>query len=177
MSDYFLQVKLSPEALALLRSLPDAPNRAARAMARELDLQNELTIGYAQRNKLSGSSETTLGVRTGLLRRSLRRSDAVISGSIIGGAIGSNVAYAGVHEFGFDGDVQVKSFVRRNRRGDLFNVKKKKLSANGISFVKAFTRHMHMPERSFVRSSIQARLPIYGRALSKAVVNALGGAQ
>jgi hypothetical protein len=177
MSDYYLRLELKPEALALLRGLPDAPVRAEQAMARALDLQNELTIGYAQRNKLSGSGPTTLGVRTGLLRRSLHRTDAVVSGPLIAGAIGSNVAYAGVHEYGFDGDVQVKGFVRRNRRQDLFSVKKKKLSANGISFVKAFTRHMHLPERSFVRSSINERLPKYNSALSKAVVAALGGAQ
>jgi phage gpG-like protein len=170
-----LNLELSPEARELLATLPAAPVRAAQGMARELDLQNELTIGYAQREKLSGSGPTTLGVRTGLLRRSLRRTDSIVHGALIDGAIGSNVAYAGVHEFGFDGDVTVRSFTRRNRRRDLFSVKKKKLSAVGVSYVKSFTRHMHMPERSYIRSSINERLPRYNAALSKAIIEALTG--
>jgi phage gpG-like protein len=175
MNEGNLQVQLSDEARAILQRFETMPAQIGVALAHELDHQNELTIGYAQKNKLSASSSTTLGVRTGLLRRSLRRNDAVVNGNLITGAIGSNVEYAGVHEYGFDGDVQVKSFVRKNRRGDLFSVKKKKISANGISFVKSFTRHMHMPERSFIRSSLQERLPLIGRALSRAIVGALGG--
>jgi phage gpG-like protein len=173
---YELKIELSGEALDLLRSLPSASARAGEAMAHALDLQNELTIGYAQKNKLSGPRPGVLGVRTNRLRGSLRRNDATVSGGMIEGSIGTNVEYAAVHEFGFDGDVQVKSFVRNQRSRDLVKGKKQKLVASGLAFVKAFTRHMHMPERSFIRSSISERLDEYSTALSQAILFELGGA-
>ncbi len=139
--------------------------------------QNELTIGYAQANKLSGPRPGVLGVVTNRLRSSLRRSEAEASGDQVTGAIGSNVAYAAVHEYGFDGEVTVRAFSRRNVRRDLFSVKKHKLSAAGVSYVKSFTRSMHVPERSFIRSSISERIGAYDTALSAAVLDALGGAR
>jgi phage gpG-like protein len=154
--------------------LPHRAGEALQGIARELDHQNELTIGYAQKNKMSGAGPTTLGVRTNRLRSSLRRSDAIASEGTVTGSIGSNVRYAAVHEYGFDGEVSVRSFVRRNRRGDLFGLKKK-LSAAGISYVKSFTRHMHMPARSFIGSSLLERRDLIERALSRAVVKALEG--
>jgi len=176
MSNDFLQIELSDEAKALLNDLPNATARASRNIAKALDLLNEGTISEAQRNKMSGPGPTTLGVRTGLLRRSLRRTNATISDTFIDGAIGENVAYAAAHEFGFDGDVEVHPFVRRQRSRDALG-KRKKVIATGIAFVKGFTRHMHLPERSFIRSTIADRLDIYKEDLSEAIVAGLGGTE
>lgn len=174
---YDLSITLSGEALELLRTLPQAGERAGRAIAQTLDLQNELTIGYAQKNKLSGPRPSVLGVITNRLRSSLRRNDATVSDGMVEGAIGTNVEYAAVHEYGFDGEVTVKSFVRKQRSRDLVKGKKQKLVSSGVAYVKSFTRHMRMPERSFIRSSISERLDDYNNALSAAVLDALGGAQ
>lgn len=177
MSDFDLKIELTPEALALLAAYPEKTRIAAEKMAEALDHQNELTISLAQSEKLSASGPDTLGVRTGLLRRSLRRSDATVSADEITGAIGTNVKYAGVHEFGFDGDVSVQPFTRRQRSRDILGGKShKKVLSAGIAFVKGFTRHMRMPERSFIRSSISERLEQYGEGLSSAILEALGGA-
>ncbi len=170
-----LNIEISEEGKQLIGSMANRGGAADRALAHALDLQNELTIGMAQRDKLSAAGPTTLGVRTGRLRQSITRTNAIITGHTIEGSIGSNVTYAAAHEYGFDGEVQVRAFVRRNPRRDLFGVKKRKLSAAGISYVKSFSRHMHLPERSFIRASIAERLQDYDEALSKAVVDALGG--
>lgn len=191
MSEPSLTIELNPAAQALLARLPNLSADAAKAIAAELDKQNELTIGYAQRNKLSAAGPLTLGVRSGLLRRSLHKSDATIKGDIIESAIGSNVIYAGVHEYGFDGDVDVRPFARRNRRRDIKAIKwtkrksdagaryvrKQVTVAQGVSYVKGFTRHMRMPQRSFIRSSIEERLSKYSAGFSRAVIAALGGGQ
>jgi phage gpG-like protein len=171
-----LTITISEEAKQLIGSMDNRDGKYDRALMKALDLQNQLTIGYAQQRKLTGPRPQFLGVVTNRLRSSLNATPAAISGTEIESAIGSNVAYAAAHEFGFDGNVQVRAFTRRNIRRDLFSVKKRKLSAAGVSYVKAHTRHMMMPERSFIRSSIAERRPQYDAALSKAVLSALGGA-
>lgn len=176
MSSPVVTIELTPQAKALLARAQGAPERVLQALRTELDRQNELTIGYAQKNKLSGPRPEKLGVVTSRLRNSLRRNDATISGTTITGAIGSNVKYAAVHEYGFDGDVQVKSFVRHLARRDVFSIKRRKLSAAGISVVRPFTRHMHMPARSFLHSSLNERRVKIGQGLSHAVVRAMEGA-
>jgi phage gpG-like protein len=168
-----VSITLTPESRALLEDFPQRGPRALQAMAKELDRQNELTIGYAQQNRLSGPRPGTLGVRTGRLRGSIRRTNATISGDAITGAIGTNVAYAAVHEYGFDGQVQVRSFTRKVRSRDVRV--KRKITAKGIGFVRGFTRHMRMPARPYIMPSIEERLPEYNAGLSAAVVRALEG--
>jgi phage gpG-like protein len=169
-----ISIRLTDQSKELIAQFPLRADMALTAMAKELDRQNELTIAYAQENKLSAPSATTLGVRTGLLRRSLRRNDAVVSADTITGAIGTNVKYAAVHEYGFDGDVEVSAFTRRVRSRDVRV--KRKLTAFGVAYVRAFTRHMRMPARPFISSSIAERLDAYCTGLSNAAVAALGGA-
>jgi hypothetical protein len=45
--------------------------------------------------------------------------------------------------------------------------------AQGISFVKSFRRHMHMPERAPIRRGIEDRLESYSGSLSRAIVDAV----
>lgn len=62
---------------------------------------------------MSQRGPETLGVRTGRLRRSVRPSKArVVAGGVVS-SIGSNVKYMGVHEFGFDGEVEVRPHARK----------------------------------------------------------------
>lgn len=117
-----MKIELSHEAKRALQGLKTLPPRLALAIARALDRENELTVGYIQANKLSRRGPTTLGVRTGLLRRSVRPALSQIVGNRIVSSIGSNVIYAGVHEFGFDGEVSVKAFQRRNPQANRYQI-------------------------------------------------------
>jgi phage gpG-like protein len=180
-----VSISLSPAAAALLRRAPQWPAAMAQAIAKGMDYENELTIGHAQARKLSRRSATTLGVVTNRLRSSLNQVSAVINGNSVISSIGTNVAYAGVHEFGFDGRVQVKAFTRRvntyaggtkfvatlQKSGRIVK-KKAKITATGTQQVRAHSRQLKMPERSFIRSSIRERLPAYGATLSARVIAA-----
>lgn len=85
--------------------------------------------------KLSGQA---LHVRTGTLRRSINRL-VVQQGNSVYGQVGTNVAYAAAHEYGFSGVVNVREFTR---------------GKTGAS-VRAHTRQMNLPERSFLRSTLR----------------------
>jgi len=169
----------------------------AQAIAQGMDYENELTIGHAQARKLSRRSATTLGVVTNRLRSSLNQVSAVVSGNSVASSIGTNVAYAGAHEFGFVGQVQVKAFTRRRfglrsaagafkvqdtvaqfdtKTGKISRFKKKKARyQTGEIPVRAHLRNVKTPERSFIRSSIRERLPDYGATLSARIVAAFRG--
>ena len=110
-----IDVQITDNAAFILGKLKSFPQAMATSVAQALDQENELTIGQIQLRKLSHSGPTTLGVRSARLWKSIVRTRAYVSGGAIVSAIGSNVVYAGVHEFGFDGDVTVRAYVRRAR--------------------------------------------------------------
>jgi len=184
-----VQISLSPRAQQLLAAAPAWPLALKPALVAAIDRQNELTTGYIQRNKLSVRGPQTLGVRTNRLRLSARPTKAVVSGDAILSSIGSNVKYAGVHEFGYDGTVRVRSFTRRQvsndqvrgqgRRGFRARERGDRVVASGIARVKAHTRRVRFPARAMFRGGIEERLPNYSRAISSAIVAVLsnqGGA-
>lgn len=90
-------------------------------------------------DKLSGQ---VLKVRTGKLRRSVNIKQTESSSGVYA-SVGTNVEYAKVHEFGFRGAVQVKEHMRRQGGS------KKKVR------VRAHTRQVKLPERSFLRSALR----------------------
>ncbi len=180
-------IELSPQAAALLRAAPQWPQAMARAIAAGMDYENELTIGYAQRTKMSQRGPTTLGVVTNRLRSSLNRSAAEISGNSVTSTIGSNVSYARAHEEGFDGNVTVRAQTRRvfsyggsgtktfkqlSRTGRIVTRTRKPTATSGTVQVRSFQRHMVVKQRSFIRSSLIERAPDYGRTLSRRIVAA-----
>ena len=100
-----ISISLPPESQALIRKMAALPEQMLGAIARGMDAANELAIGTISTERLSGKGpfpvdEGRLGVVTGRLRSSLRRTNSVISGNRVTGAIGTNVEYAGIHEFG-----------------------------------------------------------------------------
>jgi phage gpG-like protein len=115
-----IKIGLSPRARALLAKTEKLPAAVPQAVARTMDRQNELMVGRINREKLSRRGQMTLGVVTGRLRRSLRPSKASIAGNTVTSAIGTNVEYAAVHEFGFNGEVAVKAHRRKGGMGDRF---------------------------------------------------------
>jgi|GEM_PF-5104526 len=189
MSDV-LVITLSSNAAEIVAALGRFTPAMQQAIAKALDLQNELSIGAMQRNKLSGPRPDVLGVVSNRLRSSIRKSNAVVSEMTAESAIGSNVKYAGVHEFGFDSTVQVSAFSRkvqtRNQTevgvaqvsladGRIRRRKTAKRTASGVAFVKAHSRHMKMPKRSFIFSTITEREADYSKAVSAAIESAWPG--
>lgn len=188
-----LTITLTPESAALIKAAQQWPRALIAALVKELNLQNEYSVSHIQEARLSQRGPETLGVRTNRLRASIRRTAAAVetSGSIIG-SIGSNVRYAGAHEFGFTGTVPVRAHTRRkfslftvegkttseaffdSRTGKIGRRKTKFFKApTGIIQVKAHEISLKIPARAPIRRGIEDRLPEYNSALSLAVVQAL----
>jgi len=113
------------------------------------------------RTKESKLSGQVLNVRTGRLRRSIAtRMDPVTGDGKVSGVVGTKVVYAGAHEFGFHGTVSVREHLRRSKLGKPF-------------YVSAHSRTMHLPERSFLRSSFRELQPQIRDEIAKEVANAV----
>jgi phage virion morphogenesis protein len=117
-------------------------------------------LSAASRSWRKYSSGHKLLINTGLLLNSINF--AAQGNSVV---IGTNLSYAGVHQFGFDGTQSVKpyAYVRRQQSRDQFRkvaitdkrgrsrrVTRKVSSGIATVSVRAFSRHIHIPARPFL---------------------------
>lgn len=163
------------QAAAQLQAIPPA---MVAGIASALDRQNELTIGHIQAKKLSKRGPTTLGVISNRLRGSVNRTDASVEGDAITSGIGSNVGYARIHEFGFDGPEQVKAHKRRIIAFDRYERRGSRLvqTQSGIrGTIRAHTRHMRITARRPFGNSIDERSESYTSSISSALISAWKG--
>src|SRR5882672_11087002 len=98
-------IQLTPEAQETLRIMQTLPPEALAGMVKVMDYENLFTIGHIQQAYLQFPSDgptTPIGLRhiTGRLYGSIRASRSVIEEQSVSSAIGSNVEYAAIHEFG-----------------------------------------------------------------------------
>ncbi|STZ77348.1 hypothetical protein [Bergeriella denitrificans] len=137
-----------------------------------IDAQIEASIGrsvlmlqrYVVANKLSGQ---VLGKRTGNLRRSINQ---VVerNGTKTVGMVKTNVRYGVAHEYGFSGAVSVKAHLRQIKQA--FG---RPLRESRSVQIKAHSRHVKLPERSFLRSALRDLQPQIEADLQMAVERAL----
>lgn len=171
-------IQLDSNAAQVAQQVKRFPPAMLEAIARALDLENELTVGHIQRTKLSRRGPTTLGVVSNRLRSSARRTEARVYADGVESSLGSNVVYAGVHEFGYTGPARVNAFMRKNPAGDLFRVGPRggrRQVASGISRVKAHTRNLRLPARAMFQTGLEERTANYTRSVSAAIVQAWQG--
>jgi phage gpG-like protein len=113
-------------------------------------------VAYIKLNKLS---DGVLRVRTGRLRRSITaKFEGEGTGSITA-RIGTNVKYARIHEFGFNGKVRVpehnvKEFMRMQSIAFGKLMKQPRRVTVKAHVVKAFSKQMNMPKRAFMIPSL-----------------------
>lgn len=187
-----LVITLPPETAALIAGAQAWPRALTRNLRVALNYENELTVGHIMRTRATGKgpfpvAEGRLGVRTNRYRGSIRRALAEVDGTAITSSIGTNVVYAGGHEFGFNGPVQVQAHSRRRfdkfttggvavldpRTGRIKKSKKRIVEFERSSHqVKAHTRLLKIPARRPIFRGIEDRLPAYSPALSAAIVAA-----
>lgn len=113
--------------------------------------------------KLSGE---VLRVRTGRLRRSIHPEWDFKPG-YAGATVGTNVEYAAIHEYGFKGSVQVKSFQR-----EMTMAFGKPIAPRSV-LIKSHARNINMPERSFLRSTLTEMTAEIKESLPNAVMKEL----
>jgi hypothetical protein len=179
-------IELTPEAKAVLAGFQTVPVRVLEKMRSAMDDANQLVIGKMSKARFTGrgpfpSGEHRLGIRTHHLYQSIRNSAARISGNTIRSAIGSNIVYAGVHEFGStaSGTSTVRSFTRKQPSRDVRSPRgprggKLKVTTKGTVTVRSFTRRWkhNIPARAPFRTGIEENLEIYRDKLSAAVIEA-----
>ena len=129
------------EVVRRFSAMPDS----LRVELRKTVARLTATLTNKVKSKLDGE---VLQRRTGLLRRSIN-SAIEEAGDIISGIVSSAVAYARPHEYGFDGVVSVRAHLRTIK--EAFG-----RSITPVTFeVRSHSMHMHLPERSFLRSSLE----------------------
>lgn len=196
-----ITIQFSPAIAAMIRSGPR--EIVDRAIAKALDRENEYTVGQTVRERMNfprsmPPTEEGLRVQTGRLRRSLTRSRAVVTSEGVVSAIGSNVRYFGIHEFGFQGSVSVKAHMRKlperyflttgqtitaadAKRAGLTTKQGKLRKGLGTKTdlryvaVRSHSRQVRMPARQMVRRTVAARLPLYQLAIAEEIQKALSG--
>src|SRR5215510_11818953 len=99
-----VNVTITPASMAYLKKLTDMPKEVPSAVKRGLDSGLAIVKDRLVNRRLSGAgpfpvSQHRLGERTGLLKATVE-TRSVIQGNKVIGYIGSDVPYAGVHEYG-----------------------------------------------------------------------------
>lgn len=107
----------------------------------------ELSIKLTNNIKSAKLTGTVLKVRTGRLRNSIQYRVAD-NGNEIKGTVSTNVVYAPIHEYGFNGSITVKSHMRTIKEAFGRSINPKQILVN------SFSRNVNMPERSFMRSAL-----------------------
>jgi len=110
---------------------------------------------------IAALSGRVLNVRTGALRSSIR-AKLTNNKTEVSATIYTNSPYAAIHEYG--GTIHVPEIRPKTARALAFQI-------GGQTIFAAFTRahDVHMPERSFMRSSLQAMTPLIRSELTAAV--------
>ena len=148
---------------AVVARLAALPGRVAAKLRAAIQRAVFLLVAAVKGRKLSGQ---VLKVRTGRLRRSVN-GRVVEAPGLISGQAGTNVAYAAAHEHGFTGVVTVKAHLRTIK--EAFG----RAITPVAAAVAEHTRHMQLPERSFLRSALRELAPEIRQMLAGAVAEGL----
>lgn len=166
-----IQVRTSPPDL--VDRLRNAPRSVPVAIATEMDFQNQLTIDHITERRMTGKGpfpvlEGRMGVRSARMRRSLRASKAAIRGTTVVSAIGSNLSYMGIHEFG--GVTKPHMITARGKKALRFTI-------GGKTILRRSVKHpgSKIPARRPIYHGISDRAEAYGKAFTKVVLRKLGG--
>lgn len=146
--------------LAALRRKPDVLRARLTRVVQRLSIEVQSSV------KSDALSGRVLHVRTGTLRRSINRVVRETRASVTA-TVGTNVSYAAAHEYGFDGTVAVRGHLRRIKEAFGRSITPVEVS------VAAHSRAVHLPERSFLRSTLKAFEPRIREQIKQAATEAL----
>lgn len=187
-----LKVTLSADLAQALSGLK--PAAMVRAIERGMNKAGPQIVARISKERLTGEGPfdvklNKLGVVTGRLRQGLRYEPAVITGNAITAAIGNPVSYASVHEFGFNGTVQIPGHVRRltdtslNNKGRLTKKAQASLKAalkqgrKTSAFVKAHVRKVKFPARAPVQTGLAEHMAIIENKIAEEVLKTARGSR
>jgi phage gpG-like protein len=186
------KIELTPEAEKILADVKTMPEWMGPAVASGMDQANTIVVSRIRSDHLTGRGpfppeEHRLGARTNRLRGAVWASPATVSGDTVQSAIGDNVKYAAIHEFGgVIHHAARKGTVRlRTNKHTLGGSEGELLRQEGHPHLAVFAKASHknvkevafeagehdvmMPERAPFRTGIQENLAVYGRLVGQAV--------
>ena len=183
-----ISIQLSPAAQKITANLQKLPAQAALVIAGAMDEANQFALANIVEKHLTGKGpfpveENRLGERSHMLRNSARTAPAVVDGDKVISAIGSNVKYAGLHEFGGRITIparKVKVRLRTNADGSLMRqlgqlaifAKKSHKRAKEIE-TQTEAYDVTMPARAPFRTGITEMAPRYSKSISAAIIAAI----
>jgi len=144
---------------AVMGRLRAMPPRIHAAIVASMQREMFALAAYVKAEKLTGQ---VLKTRTGTLRRKVN-ARVTETPETVTGQVGVKLAYAAIHEYGFDGSESVKAHTRT-----IHQAFGHPLAAPVVVQVQSFSRHMKMPERSYLRSALRERAPNIMAALELA---------
>lgn len=127
-----------------------------------LNAITKLSIQLQSKVKEEKLSGQVLKTRTTNLRNSINY-DVDNNPSRITGRVGTNLKYGLAHEFGFNGVVGVPAHLRK-----ITKAWGKTIAPKSVA-VKAHSRHMNLPERSFLRTALREMTPQIQSEIEKAL--------
>jgi len=143
----------------MLNAKVPALNAAVRSSITRASI---MLLAYVKANKLSGQ---VLKVKTGTLRRKVNYRVWETANAFVG-QVGVTLAYAAAHEYGFSGDENVREHLRTIKQAFGRPIAP-------VTFpVRAHSRHVNLPERSFLRSSLRELTPEIQALIRAGVVGA-----
>lgn len=136
----------------VLARLGETPARIRVAAKSSLDIWATELAGYIKAEKLSGQ---VLHRRSGVLSRSVHPNKATESGTTIsaGAAAGLDVPYARPHEYGIQRNVVVSAYHRMQTMAWGKPISPREVLVNQHS------SYINLPERSYMRSSLNEKAP------------------
>ena len=188
MSPVTLEINLGQNVPELVARL--APARMLAAVAGAMDLATQQTAADIQEERLSGEgpfppSEGRLGVRSGRLRQSVRTTPATIEGTQVTTALGTNVVYAAIHEFGGTitrttkpGKVRLRTDAGGNllKRGNLATfARASHKRAREVGYAGGKTLTITMPARAPFGHGVADHQALFRLAIGRALTEAIGG--
>lgn len=138
------------------------PNLQAGLLA-EITRLSIILQSRIQSNKLSGQ---VLKTRTGTLRRSISHQVISTSNGVIGN-VGTNSSYGLMHEFGFKGTENISAHLRTIKSAWGKSITPKQIE------VRAHTRKVDYPERSFLRTALKELEPTIVAGIDNQIIKAL----
>lgn len=178
-----VSIKITPPKDSRLATITDPAKKLFAPMVKAFHQGALEVMGVAVKTRFTGKgpfpvAERRLGVRSNLLRKSLRATAVQVQPNTGQAAIsmGSNVSYFAPHEFGLRGKIQVAAHTRktvadrRNSRGRITRKSASSLKAAkargraNYANVRAHSRRVNIPARRPLGTqleSIQTRATFY----------------
>ena len=182
------KIELTPKAEKIVRSLQTLPGRIITAIAGGMDEANQYAVAKIQKDHLTGRGpfppeEHRLGVVTNRLRGSVWASQATpVSDRAVESAIGSNVVYAAIHEFGGRIRHEPRQMKIRHRLDARGNLVRQLGNSHLLMFagahhkrvrettVTAKAHEVEMPERAPFRTGLEESRPKFKTVISQAIL-------